>query len=387
MNTLKIRSASMMSPCAQGNAGSWAVTIHHLAREFIKTRNQIYLSTTNGILDTPKDLLKYFRECIEPDIDYTYCTPNNWCSRFSGILAGTKRAKLRIGIINYESSILPSDWITYHKYVDYILVSSLYCEDIFLKAGAPREKIIVMPLGIDFESLNSLTDPGFVLNTNKKFKLLNVSIAHARKNIPLLIDSYFKEFSATDDICLIIKTSLMAKKVQFEVDVNAAVNEIRQKYIGKSLPELILLDCKFNNMSTIYNSVDALINVAASEGFGLPLLEAMVCNKLVCAPRYGGVLDFLEHNKNSLLIDTKEVIADSSMQYWQAQPNAVIGLPSQESIMFTMRNLYENHELLHRKLDDNMNKTVQRYTWANSAKIIIDLYNGKKPEKKIGELL
>lgn len=370
----------------QGNAASWALTIHYLANEFLKQGHELYLNTTNGIKGVPKHLLKYFRDCNDPDIDIVYTLPQNWPHRFSGALSGTKKAKLRLGIFNYESSVLPYGWAEYHKYVDYILPSSEYVRDIFLRAGIPDEKIIVLPLGVDFDALNAPIDEGFEFKTNKKFKISNISIPHARKNIPALIDAYYEEFTADDDISLIVKTTVTGKRDHFEIDVRAAVDELEQKFKSKKLPELILLEHRFNNIATIYNKTDALINVAASEGFGLPLLEAMACGKLVAGPRYGGVLDFLNKD-NSLLIDTIEVQAPAEYQYWQPDPNAVVGRPTKQSIMATLRNLYENHEELHKRFDEKMKETVKIYTWDSSTKLILDLLEGKKAKRVLGELL
>ena len=387
MKKLKVRTYGMMGTIGTtGGAASWAFTIHYLARGFQKLGHELYLNTTNGIKGVPKEWYKIFRECPDPDIDICYTLPQNYPHRFSGVVAGTKRAKLRLGIFNYESSILPQGWAEYARYVDYLLPSSEYVRDIFLRAGIPDSKIVVMPLGIDFDALNAPVDEGFEFNTNKKFKLLNISIPHARKNIPQLVDAYFEEFSADDDICLIVKTTVTGVKEAFEIDVQAAVNAIKEKYAGKNLPELILLEHRFNNMATIYKKTDALINVAASEGFGLPLLEAMACGKLVAAPRYGGVLDFLDKD-NSLLIDTIEVKAPPEYQYWYATPGATVGLPTKESMRATMRNLYENHEALHKRFDKSMENTVKKYTWDNSVKIILDLFEGNVPKRTYGEML
>jgi glycosyltransferase involved in cell wall biosynthesis len=387
MKKLKIRTYGMMATIGtQGNAASWALTIHYLADQFLKQGHELYLNTTNGIKGVPKHLLKYFRDCNDPDIDIVYTLPQNWPHRFTGALSGTKKAKLRLGIFNYESSILPPGWAEYSQYVDYILPSSEYVRDIFLRAGIPDEKVVVLPLGVDFDALNAPIDEGFEFNTKKKFKLLNISIPHARKNIPALIDAYFTEFTADDDICLIIKTTVQGKRDHFEIDIQAAFNQIKELHKDKNLPEIILLEHRFNNMATIYKKTDALINIAASEGFGLPLLEAMACDKLVAGPRYGGVLDFLNKD-NSLLIDTVEVHAPAEYQYWQPTQGATVGHPLKESIQAVMRSLYRDHEQLHSKFDSNMKETIERYTWDNSVKLILDLFDGKRPTRQLGELL
>lgn len=392
MQRLKIRSHSLMSPIGTvGDASSWCYTIHYLARAFIKMGHDVNLITTNGVSGVPKDLLKNFKECVNPDLELVYCTPNNYPSRFLGVNAITKRAKIRFGILNYESSHIPKSWIDYIKYVDYVLPSSSAVADTFLRAGVPGEKIVVLPLGVDFATLDGKLD-NFKLKTNKKIKILNVSIPHLRKGFEALFQAYFNEFDVEDDVCLVIKTKLRnlnsPQKQIFEVDVMEEYSKARAASPKKEkLPEVEFVDFRFENMATLYKQCDAVINTSVFEGWALPILEMGYCGGLVAAPRYSGQLDYLEHNKNALLIDVIESRALEGHQYWEANQNAVVGYPVIRSIQNTMRNIYDNHEELHNKFDENMKKTVIKYTWDNSAKIVLDLYDGKLPIKQFGEIL
>jgi glycosyltransferase involved in cell wall biosynthesis len=378
MPKLKIRTQGMF-----GTEHSWSVTMRNLFAAFEKMGHDLYINTTNGIDGVPKKWFKYFRDCTDPDIDICYTLPINFPHRFAA------KARCKLGIYNYESSILPPGWADYHKYVDYILPSSEYCKDIFINAGIPNEKLFVLPLGIDFDLLNSPHDK-LALQTKKRFKLLNVSIPHMRKNIPALIDAYLKEFSASDDICLVIKSS--ATKIEdanYEINVVDMIRQVTaenvKKFPDKLMPEIELVDFKFVNMATIYTQCDALINVASSEGFGLPLLEAMACNKIVAAPDFGGVKDFLNVD-NSLVIDAMEIYAPPAYQYWYATKGATISFPISESMQKVMRNLYENKEELHKKFEKNMKATVAKYTWDNAANIVTNLLE-KGSFYEIGELI
>lgn len=388
MKKLKIRTSGMF-----GTEHSWSVTMRNLFAAFERMGHDLYINTTNGIEGVPKKWFKYFKDCVDPDIDICYTLPINFPHRFA------EKAKCKLGLYNYESSKLPAGWGVYHKHVDYMLPSSVYCEDIFIDAGIPRDKLMVLPLGIDFDHLNGPLD-NVKIKSTKKFKLLNVSIPHMRKNIHTLVDAYLQEFTDDDDICLVIKSSAAVGDVAHQPQANNGnyyeinvINTIKEEIAkqheaspNKKLPQIELVSHKFHNIATIYTQCDALINVASSEGFGLPLLEAMACGKLVAAPDFGGVKDFL-NTDNSLSIDVIETEAPIAYQYWHATKGATIGFPVVASVRKIMRELYENSDELHKKFDEDMNHTVKKYTWDNSAQMIIDLFNKHTSSYKLGELI
>lgn len=381
MKKLKIRTQTML-----GTHHSWSITMLNLFSAFEKMGHELYMNTTNGIENVPKKWFKYFRDCDDPDIDINYTLPSNWTHRFA------PNAKMKMGIYNYESSILPAGWNSYHNHVDYILPSSQYCKDIFTDASIPNNKVVVLPLGIDFDQLNSTKD-NFLLKTKKKIKILNVSIPHVRKNIPLIVDAFLKEFNNDDDVCLVIKSSALPKIDQaYEINVLEAITAVmsknREEMPNKKPPQIEFVDFKFKNLATLYDQCDAIVNVASSEGFGLPLLEAMARGKIVAAPKYGGVLDFLNKD-NSLLIDTAEVYAPANYQYWHASNGATIGYPIIESTQKVLRTIYEDSQKLQDKFAVNMKNTTEKYTWHNTAQKVIDLFDGKieTSNYEVGELI
>ena len=69
-------------------------------------------------------------------------------------------------------------------------------------------------------------------------------------------------------------------------------------------------------MFGLYNSCDALISATSSEGFGLPMLEAMASNLLVLAPIQTGQSDFL-NSENCIDISGKYIDAPKEYQYWR----------------------------------------------------------------------
>ena len=111
-----------------------------------------------------------------------------------------------------------------------------------------------------------------------------------RKNIDLLISCFVK----LNHICLILKT-----------------NTNRFQNIQSNII-IIDYDIPDHKMAELINQCHFAINVSISEGFGLPLCEAIACGKMIIAPYYGGIKTFANTN-NTIPIPYK--INDLSLEF------------------------------------------------------------------------
>jgi glycosyltransferase involved in cell wall biosynthesis len=362
MSHLDIRINSML-----GTSHSWAVTMRSLAAQFDQMGHEMYLNSINGYEMFPLNWHSMKRDVGNPDIDICYTLPRNFKRRFA------KKAKLKLAIYNYETSILPPAWKKEIAHIDYVLPSSNFSKKVFVDAGWPEEKCIVVPHGVD---TSAFLDKKRVNNikTKKQFKFLNVSIPHYRKNIYTLLDAYYGEFSGEDDVCLILKTNLSKPKYKFECDVVKEVLRAQRKHRGRklSLPQVEIIKHKYDSIVPLYNSCDALVSASSTEGFGLPLLEGLAAGMLVVAPHCTGQADFL-NKENSLEVLSKEVLAPSCYQYWRPARGAKTFMPEVDSLRDSMRNAYENKRNLLKKFDEEIKSTVNEFTWENAAKKILRL--------------
>jgi hypothetical protein len=325
----------------------------------------LYLNSINGYDLYPKQWNKFKRECGDADIDLTYTLPRNFPHRFN------RNSKLKLAIYNYETSILPQVWSDKIKHIDYALPSSRFSKEVFVNSGWPEEKCIVIPHGVnlkDFQDKSKVNN----LKTRKKFKFLNVSIPHYRKNIDVLVDAYYSAFTDSDDVCLLLKVKLEKPKYKFECDVIKQILKAQKKHKGKRLPQVEVVQHKYDSMVPLYNTCHSLVSASSAEGFGLPLLEALAAGMVVIAPNCTGQLDFL-NRRNSLLVDVKEIKATAKYQYWRPSPGAKTFLPEVESLAENMKNTYENHKKLKKKFKTEAKKTVEKFTWENAAKQILDI--------------
>jgi len=348
-----------------GTSHSWAITMRSILEEFKKSGHKLYIKSTNGreLINNIliEDIDKWHNS---PDLDIAYTIPNNFKTRFQ------KTSKVKASIFNYETSIVPSEWLNEVKFVDFIFPSSSWSKDVLVNNGWDEAKCKVIPLGIN-PSMKLSKERLKLNNNNKKFKFLNISIPHHRKNIDLLIEAYYSAFKKEDDVSLIIKTSLAKPKAEFECNFIEILKEAQKKF-GSNVPQIEVITDQIDDMSKLYNSCDSIVSASSSEGFGLPLLEGLLFEKIVIAPNCTGQLDFLNKD-NSILVDIKEVPAGKKYQYWRPSSGAKTYMPSVDSIAESMLKAYKGNVSFKENLHSISDFVATNYTWKHSSDRILEL--------------
>lgn len=370
---------------------SWAFVTYNLVNAFDELGHNTYVVSTNGLeedyfIDKNKmvnsilALQNFGTRKRQIDLDWTYTIPINLPQRF------LPNSKHKCVIYNYETRIFPQNWKKYYGYADYFFPSSNFSAQVFVDNGVPKDKVFVIPHGVDPSLMNQDVKP-IKLRTKKKYKFLSVVAPHLRKNIPLMLDAFCSAFTNKDDVCLVLKTKVYKRsdgifhndtnpggKKGFEIYIGDVFRDLAKKY-GKRMPEIELLSGHVKNMASIYRSCDAHITTTGSEGFGIPSLEAMSQGLLSIGTRYSGLLDFM-NDQNSLLIDCKLRKALPAEQYWESHPNDVIGQASKEHTIELMRKAYKEHDQLIEKFGPEMKRTVDFFTWRRAAQMMIDATTG-----------
>lgn len=358
-----------MKICMQqflGQNHSWSIVGQNIARALLKLGHGVDLNSTNGYDLFPKDLEPYIKNLNkEYDAQISYTAFRNFPNYLSH---GNKN---RIGIWNYETTVLPPGFVKFTTNADYICPSSQFAADIFIQNKVPKEKVVVIPHGINVEEYSSTEI--YPLKTDKSTKIFaNIAQPHIRKNIDGMFEAYGQAFTKKDDVCLVIKITPKQgeKDHPFNVDFWKFWHEFCKKY-PKHADVEIITDW-VPSMVPLYNACDILFSMTRAECFWLPGLEAMAKKLLVIAPNYGGQLEFMNKN-NSLLIPGKVVRAPRAMQYWVSSPYAETFEPSIGEAANLLSKALENKTSLIRQYLPGMTDQVERLTWDNIAKEFIKL--------------
>ena len=345
---------------------SWSFVAQNMTRQFIELGHECGIKNTGP--GGGDNIPEFFRDNLRKrfqmsDLLWAYTIPPNWSKRL------LQNTKFKIGMYAYEASLLPTkgswpkDWGQMYSAVDKIAVPSRYVKEIFINSGTPEERIGIVPHGVDTNVFNPGVKP-CPLNTNKSFKFLAVATNQWRKNLHKLIEVYCNTFTKKDDVCLILKSKKMGDKPQqYDCDLD---KELMKYLHNPNCPEIIFEYGYMKDTSSLYTACDCYINVSASEGFGLPLLEAQASNLLCIAPRYGGLLDFM-NDDNSILVDCREICADPRYQYWGYNPKSVVCQPRWEEVADAMKSVYNKSPSAYAGKVERALEDAQKLSWRSAA--------------------
>jgi len=189
----------------------------------------------------------------------------------------------------WEFGALPLDWVRGFANVDELWVPSEYVRRVYLDSGIPAGKVRVLPNGIDPARFRPDAPP-LPLPTRKTFKFLFVGGTIERKGADLLLETYLENFTANDDVCLVIKDF----GGQGVYAGQTLAERIKRAQETPGAPEVVHFtdDLSPEQIAGLYTACDCLVHPYRGEGFALPVLEAMACGRPVIVTAGGATDDF-----------------------------------------------------------------------------------------------
>lgn len=206
----------------------------------------------------------------------------------------------RVGRTMFETDGIPKMWKTHLNYVNEIWIPSQFNFETFSRSGVDPSRLHIVPQAItpfteDAAKLIPLSLPDPVKKDD--FVFLSVFKWEPRKGIDILLDAYFREFEASDPVCLVILTrkgnsnaSVFTEKISRYVDSLGVPFYTRARFLvlEPSLPTVL--------MPRLYRRANAFVLASRGEGWGRPLMEAMLMNVPVIATNWSGTTEFLRED-------------------------------------------------------------------------------------------
>jgi glycosyltransferase involved in cell wall biosynthesis len=196
------------------------------------------------------------------------------------------RGRANVGYWYWETEVFPESWHDRFAYFDEIWVASEFCRAAIGKASEIEVAVVPPPVVLD-----PLPAPpnGSPRTEMEPFRFLTVSDAESvpeRKNPLGAVRAFARAFSGDRSVSLTVKVANADKAPGLVAALQAAADaarvEIDMSPVGRGEIERLLARC------------DAYLSLHRSEGFGLPIAEAMALGKPVVATAYSGSSDFLD---------------------------------------------------------------------------------------------
>ncbi|MFC5451119.1 glycosyltransferase [Paenibacillus aestuarii] len=272
----------------------------------------------------------------------------------------------------WETSRTPRNWLANMNKFDAICVPSQHNKKALRNSGV-KVPIFIVPHGVNAKVYHPNNKKLPVPNTAGKFTFVSVFGFQHRKNPEGLLRAYWEEFSAKDNVILVIKTNgyaayenekwIKSRILQYKKRLGIYKDTAPIKVIAHRLHE--------RQLRGLYTRGNVFVLPTRGEGVGLPYLESLASGVPVIATGWGGQMDFLT-SKNSFLIPYRLQNPLTSMSsrhsisrtfgYLFAQKGQLWAEPDLPSLKKIMRLAYENPGLCKQK-GLHGRRDVQALSW------------------------
>ncbi|WP_190273587.1 glycosyltransferase family 4 protein [Crystallibacter crystallopoietes] len=236
----------------------------------------------------------------------------------------------------FETASVPPDWLNRAGKVDEIWVPSHFNAAALAAGGVPAAKVRVLPEAIEDRWLETRSPPYPRTGT---FRFLSVFKWQYRKGWDVLLEAYCQEFTADDDVELLIRADPLVPE---DCNIPTTVAAIQSKF--RNPPRVRLLEEALQPpaLRRLYAEAHAFVLPTRGEAWGRPFMEAMACGLLAIGTGWGGQLDFMD-SSNSLLIDFDLAdVPETAVREWPEFRGQQWAEPSVESLRHCLRRAVNN---------------------------------------------
>ena len=294
----------------------------------------------------------------------------------------------------WESTLQPQNFFNQLLKFDEIWVPSKWQRDCTIKQGADPSKVVVVPEGVDIHTFypESIQNP---LDEYKdgRFKFLLFGRWDYRKSTKEIIETFLKTFSKDEPVDLVVSIDNMWGK---DMD---GFETTEQRLRGHNLIDeriKILHFPKREDYISYLKTGHVFLSCARSEGWNLPLIEAMACGTPSIYSDCCAQLEFAQGKGFPVkILGEKLANTNSYARYKMSDLPGNYYEPDFNDLSKVMRYVYENYESCKTKSISESEIIRNEFSWENVGKIgfekCLDFYKkissdefkSKLPENKI----
>ena len=262
----------------------------------------------------------------------------------------------------WESTRQPDEFFKKLQEADQFWVPSNWQKQCTIEQGYDKDRVKVVPEGID----------GNIFNPNPVKNPFDVSVFtfflagrwDYRKSTTEIIQAFCNEFMKGEPVQLVCSVDN-----EFATD---GMKSTEERLFGHQLndPRIIVKHfMKPDEYVACLKNCNAFVSCARSEGWNLPLIEAIACGVPTICSNYGAQLDFAR--EISSMVNIKEHLPPKEIYFHDIDKlqNGTWAEPDYEHLQSVMRETYNNHIELKKNALFSSIITSERFSWKNAAAI------------------
>jgi autotransporter strand-loop-strand O-heptosyltransferase len=296
-----------------------------------------------------------------PDVNIVLCETNHH-------LFYDKYYGPKIAYNVWESTLQPEDYFNKLKEFDELWVPSKWQRDCTIAQGYDPNKIKVVPEGVDVHTFYP-EETSHELTSDGRFKLFLAGRWDYRKSIKEIIETFLKTFDKDESVDLIISVDN-----PFSGD-GMETTEERLEHYGLSDDRIKILHFPpREEYIKLLKSCDAFVSCARSEGWNLPLIEAMACGVPSIYSNCSGQLEFAEGKGLPVkIIGEKPVNASTYSHFNESVGNYYE--PDFNDLGKQMWEVVTNHKMYKQRALEESEEIRKEFNWERVAEIGMETIN------------
>lgn len=271
---------------------------------------------------------------------------------------------LKIAYNVWETTKQPDDFFNRLKSFDQVWVPSEWQRQCTIEQGISADKVKVVPEGVDtqmYKPINRVVSKPL----DRPFRFVLVGRWDYRKSTLEIIKTFTETFSKNENVELVISVDNPFASDGLET------TEKRLEHFGILHSNIkIVHHLSKEDYIQLLKGADAFLSCARSEGWNLPLIEAMACGVPSIYSNWGGQLEFAKGKGIPVQIigEVSAGIQQDEYYSWTKGAPGNFAEPDFTDLSRKMKDVVQNYTIHKKKALDDSDEIREIFTWENAAK-------------------
>lgn len=288
------------------------------------------------------------------------------------------KSKVKIAFTVWESTKLPDDFFNQLLKFDYLWVVTKWHKKMVVEQGYPSDRVYVINEGVD---------PEFMVDdhqTNKldeykdgRFKFLFFGRWDYRKAVPNIIQAFLSAFPNNEAVDLVLSADN-----PYSIDgMNSTEERLNHYGLNDSRIHVKHFPTRKEYVSYI-KSGNVLVTCARSEGWNIPLIEAMAAGTPAIYSNWGGQLEFASGLGNPVKILEEKLASIGSELGFAANTPGMYAEPDYDNLVDVLKDCYVNWDAKKAQAIAEKKSIREKFSWDCAAKEALRVLDITLPTKK-----